>query len=209
MTKKLFIIQIVHGEEEMGSLRDDISEILDHDLGKAGRDEHRDAVKEFWKRLGLFLDEMLNTVDKTTIQIYQDGMPIGGEIAVKIIDDGAEAGIVNYQIIQTLIRNGAQVEQTESPHLLKEEYEIIKEIFSANSTAEREQLSDKYKNRLYEIGTERDQYIGKKIGETLKDDGLGILFIGATHDVVPSLPSEVDYLVNSFDKDLTIEWLKK
>jgi len=209
MTKKLFIIQIVHGEEEMGSLRDDISEILDHDLGKAGRDEHRDAVKEFWKRLGLFLDEMLNTVDKTTIQIYQDGMPIGGEIAVKIIEDGAEAGIVNYQIIQTLIRNGAQVEQTESPHLLKEEYEIIKEIFSANSTAEREQLSDKYKNRLYEIGTERDQYIGKKIGETLKDDGLGILFIGATHDVVPSLPSEVDYLVNSFDKDLTIEWLKK
>ena len=208
MTKKLLIVQIVHGEEEMGSLRDDISEILDHDLGKIKREEHRDAVKEFWVRLSDFLNEILAPVDKTTIQIYQDGMPIGGEIAIKIIHDGAEAGIVNYQIVRGLLQEGAQVEQTENPHLLKEEYELIKEIFSAESTAEREQLSDKYKHRLYELGTGRDQFIGKKIGESLKDGGIGILFIGATHNVVPSLPSEIDYLVNSFDAKIFGKWLK-
>lgn len=208
MAKKLFIIQIIHGEEEMGSLRDDISEILDHDLGRTEREEHRTAVKDFWRRLSDFLDEMLKPIDKKKLQIYQDGMPIGGEIAIKIFNDGAEAGIVNYQIVRDLIQDGAQPEQTENPHLLKEEYEIIKEIFSAESTAEREQLSDKYKHRLYELGNERDQFIGKKIEETLKDGCLGILFIGATHDVIPSLPSEIDCLVNSFDKKIFGEWLK-
>lgn len=209
MTQKLLIIQIVHGEEEMGSLREDISEILDHDLGREKREEHRKVIKEFWAHLGDFLNEILAPVEKTTLQIYQDGMPIGGEIASKIINDGAEAGIKNYQIIQKLVQEGAHIEQTENPHLLKEEYEIIKEIFSAQSTAEREQLSDKYKQRLYEIGTLRDCFIGKKIGETLNDGGVGILFIGATHDVASVLPSEVDFMVNAFDRALTTEWLQK
>ena len=48
MTRRLMLIPIVHSEKEMGSLKSDISEMIDRKFGKEKRDQHRKDVALFW-----------------------------------------------------------------------------------------------------------------------------------------------------------------
>jgi len=100
------------------------------------------------------------------------------------------------------------VEKTESPALLKEEYEIIKAVVNAKTDPEREALSEKHKHRLYELTFERDKYIAQRIGESLKDGQYGMLFIGATHDVVRYLDPAIDLFVCTFIEKDVVAWAR-
>ncbi len=212
MVKKLLIIPIIHSEKEMGSLKNDISEMIDRKFGKEKRDQHRKDVAVFWENLRTIVNDILDCVDAHAIKIYQDGIPIGGEIGVKLVAMGAKDGIPNHQILLSTIERGALLEKTENPVLLKEEYEIIKAIVNAKTDPERESLSEKYKKRLYELTIERDQYIAQRISESLKEGMYGILFIGATHDVVPHISPDIERFICNFSKkDVkkdVLEWLK-
>ena len=208
MTKKLLLIPIIHSEKEMGSLRSDIAEIIDERFGKEKRDDHRKQVARFWEDLRLLVADILSQARGTTIRIYQDGIPIGGEIGTKLVRMGAQDGIPNHQIVLSIIEAGGILEKTESPVLLKEEYEIVKSIITAKTGPERESLSEKYKKRLYELTIERDKYIAGRINESLHDGELGILFIGATHEPMQYFDKETDLLVCRFKKDEIISWLE-
>jgi len=207
MKKKLLLIPIIHSEKEMGSLRSDIAEIIDERFGKEKRDDHRRQVARFWEDLRLLVAGILPRVKGKTIRVYQDGIPVGGEIGTKLVTMGAQDGIPNHQIVLSIIEAGGILEKTESPVLLKEEYEIVKSIITAKTAPERESLSGKYKKRLYELTIERDKYIAGRINESLQDGELGILFIGATHDPVPYFPKDIDLLVCSFRQDEIAAWL--
>ncbi|MFA4859940.1 hypothetical protein [Methanoregula sp.] len=209
MTRKLMLIPIVHSEKEMGSLKSDISEMIDRKFGKEKRDQHRKDVALFWDNLRSIIGTVLATIDGSTIRVYQDGIPIGGEIGAKLVAMGAKDGIPNHQIVLSIIEQGGVLEKTESPALLKEEYEIIKAIVNAKTDAEREALSEKHKNRLYELTIERDRYIAQRIGESLKDGQYGMLFIGATHDVAQYIDKDIDLFICNFILDDIIAWLKK
>jgi pheromone shutdown protein TraB len=208
MTKKLMLIPIVHSEKEMGSLKSDISEMIDRKFGKEKRDQHRKDVALFWETLRTLVEAITHNVDCTTIRIFQDGIPIGGEVGVKLVRMGAEDGIPNNQILLSIIERGGVLEKTESPALLKEEYDIIKSVVNAKTDEEREALSEKFKNRLYELTIERDRYIAERIHEALKDGMLGLLFIGATHDVAQYLDPDIDLLVCNFVEKDIIAWVK-
>jgi hypothetical protein len=209
MARKLMLIPIVHSEKEMGSLKSDISEMIDRKFGKEKRDQHRRDVALFWENLRTLINTILTQLDGTAIRIYQDGIPIGGEFGAKLVAMGAQDGVPNHQIVLSIIRHGGVLEKTESPVLLKEEYEIIKAIVNARTDAEREALSEKHKHRLYELTIERDTYIAQQIGQTLKDGQYGLLFIGATHDVAPHLPPDIDLFVCNFIADDILAWLKR
>lgn len=207
MQKKLLIIPIAHSEAEMGSLRNDISKIIEGALGKESRERHRKEVYAFWEKLKELLERILKDVDMEKVKIYQDGIPIGGELGVKLVEECARKGSPNFQIVSSLIEKGATLEKTEDPRLLKEEYEILKDIIGAKTSIEREKLAEKYKNRLYELTEERDRYIAGRIKETLGKGMLGILFIGATHNVLPYVSSEIDaFVCNYVEKDIA-KWL--
>lgn len=208
MTKKLLLIPIIHSEKEMGSLRSDISEIIDEKFGKEKRDEHRKQVALFWENLRILIEDILSRTQGMVIKIYQDGIPIGGSVGAKLIAMGAKDGIPNHRIILSIIERGGILEKTENPVLLKEEYEIIKSIIAAKTGPARESLSEKYKQRLYDLTIERDCYIAKRIAESLHDGELGIIFIGATHDVVKYLPPDIDLCVCNFKLDDITAWLK-
>lgn len=206
MVKKLLMIPIVHSEKEMGSLRSDISEIIDRKFGKERRDKHRQDVELFWDSMQDLVTDLLAHRGITVIRIYQDGMPIGGEIGTSLVEAGAKDGSPNYRIVLTMIQAGCILEKTESPVLLKEEYEIIKAIVNAKTDRERELQSEKHKHRLYELTIERDRYIASRISESLKEGEFGILFIGATHNVAPYIPPDIDYRVCNFVKDDVIAY---
>ncbi len=207
MKKKLLIIPVAHSEAEMGSLRNDISRIIEEAMGRERRERHRKEVYIFWKRLNELLERILKDVDMEKVKIYQDGIPIGGELGVKLVEECAKKGSQNFQIVSSLIRNGATLEKTEDAQLLKEEYEILKDIVSAKTANERETLAEKHKKRLYEVTEERDRYIAGRIEETLGEGMLGILFIGATHTISPYVSSEIDvFICNYVERDI-VEWM--
>ncbi|MFA4876988.1 MAG: hypothetical protein WC586_06210 [Methanoregula sp.] len=209
MAKKLMLIPIVHSEKEMGSLKSDISEMIDRKFGKEKRDQHRKDVALFWDNLRTMVDTVLVNIDGSAVRIYQDGMPIGGEIGAKLIAMGAKDGIPNHQIVLSIIEHGGVLEKTESPALIKEEYEIIKSVVNAATDMEREALSEKFKHRLYELTLERDKFIAGRINESLRDGEFGMLFIGATHDVAPYISQDIDLFVCNFVLDDIIAWLKR
>jgi hypothetical protein len=207
MSKKLLLIPIIHSEKEMGSLRSDISEIIDEKFGKEKRDEHRKEVALFWENLRALITVILSCVHGRSIKIYQDGIPIGGDIGVKLVRMGAEDGIPNHQIVLSIIEQGGILEKTENPELLKEEYDILKSIITAKTGQERELQSEKHKRRLYDLTIERDRFIAHRIAESLKDEELGFLFIGATHNVTPYLPSDIDLFICNFVEEDITAWL--
>lgn len=154
------------------------------------------------------LERILKDVDMEKVKIYQDDIPIGGEPGIKLIEEGAKNGSQNFQIVSSLIEKGAALEKTEDVNLLKEEYEILKNIVGAKKNIEREKLAEKYKKRLYELTEERDRYIAGRIKETLEEDTLGILFIGATHNILPFISPEMDdvFVCNYVEEDI-VKWL--
>ncbi len=207
MPAKLLIIPIIHSEKEMGSLRGDISEIIDQKFGKEQRDIHRAAVARFWEDLRALILDILSEVPGSSIRIYQDGIPAGGELGIRLVTLGAADGIPNHQVVLLLIRQGATLEKTENPVLLKEEYDIVKSIITAKTGQERELQSEKHKKRLYDLTIERDRYIAHRIAESLKEGELGILFIGATHEVRSYIPPDIDVFICNFVKEDVIAWL--
>ena len=121
---------------------------------------------------------------------------------------GAQDGIPNHQIVLSIIEHGGVLEKTESPALLKEEYEIIKAVVNAKTDPEREAASEKHKHRLYELTIERDKYIAQRISESLMEGQYGMLFIGATHDVVRYLDPTIDLFVCTFIEKDVVAWAR-
>jgi hypothetical protein len=155
------------------------------------------------------LEKSLENIDMANVRIYQDGIPVGGELGIKLVEEGAKDGIPNHQIVLSLIKRGAILEKTEDPGLLKEEYEILKEMIGAKTSIEREKLAEKYKKRLYQLTEERDRYIAGRITETLGEGTFGILFIGATHNILPYLSPEIDVFVCNYVERDIVEWMSK
>jgi len=209
MNKKLLIIPVAHSEAEMGSLSGDISKIIEGVMGKERRERHRKDVSTFWENLKELLERILLNGDMEKVKVYQDGVPIGGELGIKLVEDCANSGSQNFQIVSALIDRGATLEKTEDAKLLKEEYEILKDIISAKTAVERERLAENYKKRLYELTAERDKYIADRIKETLGEGMLGILFMGATHNIVPYLSPEIDAFVCNYKEKDVVDWLRR
>ena len=209
MHKKLLIIPVAHSEAEMGSLSNDISQIVEGVMGKERRESHRKEVYAFWENLKELLERVFKDVEMEKVKVYQDGVPIGGELGIKLVEDCATSGSQNFQIVSALIDRGATLEKTEDAKLLKEEYEILKAIISAKTAIERERLAERHKKRLYELTAERDKYIADRIKETLGEGMLGILFIGATHNVSPHISSETDAFVCNYKEKDVVDWLRR
>ena len=92
---------------------------------------------------------------------------------------------------------GARIEATESPELLRQEYSHIKAILEAKTDQERTEAGARYdqvKDRLME---DRDAFIAQNISSTLQDGETGLLFIGASHNVIPKIEKDID--VKSLD----------
>lgn len=121
-------------------------------------------------------------------------------------DNASPEGIVIAKFIK---RVGGTIEKTEDKELLDEEFmhaRRVSEAFSAlfnsfNATEDvhgKKQLPtpdtttlDESFDHLDRLQTERDEFIAKRIQETLQEGETGFLFIGASHDVQKYLPQDI------------------
>jgi len=193
--RKLILIKIVHTSADMGSMGEGL---VKDGMAKMGREkwlENQGKIEKFWDDLEKEIDGL--GLDYSKTRIYQDGLPCGGELGLKIVRETADKGSKNYQIVRKLIERGAVIEATESPELLRKEYEHIRALMTASTPEEKAYAASRYDQIKDELLQERDAYIAKAIDLSLKDDETGVLFIGAFHNVIPELAKDIE--VKSLD----------
>jgi hypothetical protein len=188
--RKLILIKIVHTSTDMGSMGEGLMKEGMKKLGKEKWLENQRKIEKFWNDLEREID-LLN-LDYSRTRIYQDGLPCGGELGLRIVRETADKGSKNYHIVRKLIERGAAIETTESPELLRKEYEHIKALITAKTPEEKADAARRYDQIKDELMQERDAYIAKAIDISLKDNETGVLFIGAVHNVVPMLAKDIE-----------------
>ena len=142
-------------------------------------------MSSFWDSTGQFFDAL----DVKDFKIYQDGMVANGADGLRIIREGISQGSKNFEIIGKLLEHGAVLVKTEDPALLKQEYAYIAKMAHSKLLKEKEAWALRYKLAQGSLLRQRDNFIAKRITETLGEGETGILFIGAYHDIL--LPSDI------------------
>jgi hypothetical protein len=185
--RNLYVIPIIHMSADMGSIAPTLDDRATAKLTSELWQRHKEIVSAFWDSIGRFL----NTLDVNGFKIYQDGLVADGEEGLRIIRESISQGSKNYEIIGRLLERGAVLIKTESLSLVKQEYNYITKMARSKSLKEREVATLRYKLAQGKLLKQRDGFIAERINETLTEGKTGILFIGAYHDVVGKLPSDI------------------
>ena len=188
--RKLLYVPIIHSEADLGSLGAVIDRESASLYGEKRWTEHKETVARLWESIANYL----LSLDAANLIIYQDGLAADGELGRRIIEEASKRGSTNHQIILQLRNNGAEVRKTEDAPLLMEELGLACEESGVRNTLTRKERELK-KSRLTK---ERDQFIARTINETLGQGEIGLLFIGAYHNVQAHL-----------SKDIAVEQLKE
>lgn len=175
--RKLVIAPIFHTKEDMGNLASRLPT----------EDGYHSCASYFWKEVKEKVKKELNGFKK--VKVYQDGLPDTQEKLVdKIIN---QVKSPNYQLLGFLKDKGAKILGTEDPELLKEEYNFISQILKGRDEESKKKTKQAYENRASPLLVERDCYIARRIDKTLNKGELGILFIGAAHEIEDKLPQDI------------------
>ena len=190
--RKLVYVRIVHTAADMGSLGEELILVAISKIGKEKWEENQKLIEKFWDELEMEIFQL--NLDLEHTRIYQDGLPCEGEMGMKIVLNTAKLGSKNYQIIKKIVAKGARIVATENPELLIEERNLLLEILKDSSTAEKEEAKQRYVARKDILLEQRDAYIASRINNTLENEEMGILFIGAEHNVIPKLAHDIEVL---------------
>lgn len=172
--RRLIWVPIIHTPEDMGRLKGAVRQAhLRTRNGRAGWEAYARAAGEFWREARKRVDAL--GLDFPSVRLYQDALPVCG-YEEKIVRELAHTGGANYRLLVDLMARGAMLTGTESPRLLVEEYELSRKGLEAPPSPE----------LLERAGTlldERDQYIARRIDETLKPGEIGLIFLGRAHEL--------------------------
>jgi hypothetical protein len=188
--RKLIIIRIVHAPTDMGSAGGALEKAGISTLGRQRWLENQKKIENFWLELEAEVDGLGLEMDK--LRIYQDGLPCAGALGERIVRETAAKGSKNYQIVQKLMDRGAKIEATESADLLRQEYGYIKALLEAKTNEERRTAEERYNQVKDKLLEERDLFIARAIETTLAEGETGLLFIGASHNVLPKIAGDIE-----------------
>jgi hypothetical protein len=188
--RKLIVIRIVHAPSDMGSASGALEKAGISTLGRVRWQENQKKIESFWLELEKEVDDLGLDVGK--LRIYQDGLPCAGALGERIVRETAARGSKNYQIVQKLMDRGAKIEATESADLLRQEYGYIKALLEAKTDEERRTAEERYNQVKDKLLEDRDLFIAGAIDASLKEGETGLLFIGASHSVLPKIAGDIE-----------------
>lgn len=182
--KTLFYVPIIHTSADLGSLAKAVSQRGEADVGKELWDVHTKTVEQFWNTIVGYFERM----DVSHFKIYQDGMVAEGEIGERIVHETMDKGSQNYELINALLQRGAHLMKTEDIRLLMKERDRLLWITQAKTPRRKITAYFRYLITKNHLLNQRDEFITRRIEETLQNGEKGILFIGAAHHIKPKLP---------------------
>src|SRR3989304_3777959 len=119
--RTLIVLPIIHTEQDMGSLLEQIKQEYVTRYGHEKWTEHLKSIDELWsgiRRMNPALERPY-----TRVRLYQDGLPLCGKEA-DIVKEVAARGGQNHQLLVELMEQGARLMGTEDPDLLLREYQF-------------------------------------------------------------------------------------
>lgn len=181
--RKLLYVPIIHTEADLGSLGPAVERRSASLYGEKRWVEHKETVARFWESIA----EYLLSLDAASLKLYQDGLPADGELGRRIVEEAAQRGSINYQILLRLMNKGAELRKTEDASLLAQELRLAQEECAAGN------ISNYEGTKVSRAGLteKRDKFIATTIDETLWEGEIAVLFIGAYHNVHLYLPGDI------------------
>ena len=185
--RTLILVPVIHTSADLGSLAKEVTERGVAVLGEEAWEKHTAVVEKFWNKIS----DYFNSIDVSGMKIYQDGMIAEGEIGQKIVEESAKAGSRNSELVSRLLKRGAILVKTEDFKLVKEERDLLVALTQAKSMTHKLIAFIKYKLIKDRLLNKRDKFIAKSIDESLIQDEIGIIFIGAYHNIKKRLPGSI------------------
>jgi len=162
--KKLYLIPIVYSGEE-------------------APDEYKEKCSRYWQQVAEQLTNLASKIGRVN-RVYHESIFQSGEDGMKAME---RLNPSSYQIAKTQCDNGATFETVE-------ERELLEEVMDWQRCLMLGFISDKVASKISEFYVEaakkRNEFMAKKISETLKDDEAGLLFIREEHSV--QFPSDIE-----------------
>ncbi|MFH1903960.1 MAG: hypothetical protein ABIK53_00315 [bacterium] len=185
--KTLIYVPIIHMSADLGSIAKQVNKRGIADFGEEFWKKHRETVSGFWDSIVKYFANL----EVKDFKIYQDGLVADGEVGQKIVEEGVKSGSKNYSVINNLLKKGAVLVQTEDFPLVKKERDRIVEITQAKTMTMKLIAYLRYRLTKDWLLKKRDNYITKRIDETLEHGEKGILFLGAYHNIIPELSKKI------------------
>jgi hypothetical protein len=185
--RTLIYVPIIHTSADLGSLAEDVNRKGRENFGENMWRDHLRTIDGFWDALFLYFD----SINVSGARIFQDGMIVDGDAGLHIIQEGEKAGSKNHQLVSKLLQRGAILMKTEDFSLVKKERDRLVKMIRAKSTSAKVLGLIVYKLTKNLLLKQRDEYIALRIDRTLKENEMGILFIGAYHNVLSKLPLDI------------------
>ena len=162
--KKLYLIPIIYSGEE-------------------APDEYKEKCSRYWQQVAEQLTNLASKIGRVN-RVYHESIFQSGEDGMKAVE---RLNPSSYQIAKTQCDNGAIFETIE-------ERELLEEVMDWQRCLMLGFISDKVASKISEFYVEaakkRNEFMAKKISETLKDDEAGLLFIREEHSV--QFPSDIE-----------------
>ena len=188
--RQLILVPIIHMSADLGTIAQDVNKKGIAGFGEEFWKGHKETVSGFWDSIAQYFTGL----EVKGYKIYQDGMVGEGEVGEKIVEEAAKSGSKNHEIVSSLLKRGAVLVKTEDFVLVKEEHDRLLAITKARSTIKKLNAFARYKLMKNRLLNKRDDYIAKRIDETLRDEERGIIFIGAFHNIKKRLPESIQIL---------------
>ena len=169
-------------------MRESIQRLKIRTLGRTGWAQTVNRIEQLWVQIEKAIEGL--ALDYDRVRLYQDGLPVCGR-ELDIVTELAKAGSRNHRLLLRLREKGATLMGTESSELLVDEYQLVQEDFALgrSASARREEASRKaLRDSLLK---RRDEFIGRRIGETLLAGHTGIIFLGMLHSLRPWLDRDI------------------
>ncbi|OGA46258.1 MAG: hypothetical protein A3F74_23125 [Betaproteobacteria bacterium RIFCSPLOWO2_12_FULL_62_58] len=189
--RTLIVIPIIHTEQDMGSLLEQIKQEYVTRYSREKWTEHLKSIDEVWSGIRRMIVAL--ELPYASVRLYQDGLPHCGKEA-DIVKEVAARGSKNHQLLVELVEQGARLTGTEDPHLLLQEYQFLQGALGGAVPAGRQgeqghenQREDQSRRLL----AERDRFIAGRINATLSAGEIGLLFLGLAHSVEPLLDADI------------------
>jgi hypothetical protein len=176
--RTLIYIPIIHTQADMGALSAAIQRLKVKELGRKGWERNVKLVDKLWAQIEQAIEGLALPYQR--VRLYQDGLPVCGRER-EIVTELAKAGSRNHGLLHRLREKGATIMGTESSELLVEEYELVKEDFASGKTEFARGEEPRRKALRDSLLKRRDEYIARRINETLRAGETGLIFLGMLH----------------------------
>jgi hypothetical protein len=185
--RRLLSIPILHEEADLGSAGGLLAQQASRALGQERWALHQEVLGRFWEGV----ERYLASQDPRRLKLYQDGLPADGPVGQRIVEEAARRGSRNYQLILTLLRRGAELRKTEDLVLLLQERQDLLGLLEEKAAPKASGAPQGHPRRRERLLAQRDEFIAQTINGSLKEGEVGVLLLGAQHNVLPLLAGDI------------------